>query len=221
MPYPSETQVTSSAGISISNVPYPRYNSFFVPDTNSLYLDESQHITGNINEYIIGKIYSSKGENYTPLYDLYDDLQYVGNGVGFYSDSILEIYQISGLSGFFSRLNGFGARSLFHAQYDVANLRNSYPRIANITNGQSSTGSTSINPLSSVKNYSSDVDIIFFEYVGFGFELPGKVSQFKLENGKFKRKLKINTFSPYSSTSVIVDFTNSQSYLDSFQWSSF
>lgn len=226
MPYPNEININANAGVNTIpiDVVYPRYNGYTFPYTNSLYADPAQTTLGGSNEYIIGKIYSvftSLSPKYEPLYDLYDDLKYVGGGIGYYSNTILEIYQIAQVSGFFSRFKGFGARSLFHAQYDVANLRNSYPRIANVNNPQSSTGSTSVNPLSSVKNYSSDVDIIFFEYVGFGFELPGKVSQFKLENGRFKRKLKIDTFSPYNSEAVIVDFTNSQSYLDSFEWSSF
>lgn len=215
MPYPQEQFLP------VIDVTYPRYTGWTFPSGNSLYLDPAQERIGLPSSYEIGNIYTAfTNPKYYSILDLYGNNKFVGGNIGVYVSNVNEIYSCG--TGLCSRLKAANVpRSLFHAQYDLLNQRNSYPRVTNVNNPQSLTGSTSLNPLSSVKDYYSDYGIIFFDYLGYGFGdvLTAKVSKVKIvgPNSPMIRKKKIKTYSPYVAAAE-VDFTNYTSYLKSFKY---
>lgn len=217
MPYPQEQFLP------VIDVLYPRYVGWTLPSGNSLYLDPAQETrTGaTARPYENGRIYGAfTNPKYYSILDLYGNNKFVGGNIGVYVSNVNEIYSCG--TGLCSRLEAANVpRSLFHAQYDLLNQRNSYPRVTNVNNPQSATGSTSLNPLSSVKDYYSDYGVIFFDYLGYGFGgFPAaKVSKLKIvgPNSPMIRKKKIKTYSPYVAAAEI-DFTNYTSYLKSFTY---
>jgi hypothetical protein len=211
MPYPNEESLP------VIDIQYPNYAGYLLNDTNSIYLDPSQ-ITGSF-PYKIGNIYQkSNDQDYEPLLDLEDQLKNVGGSISAYLSNVNEIYSCA--TGFCSRLNASNVpRSIFHAQYDALNSRNSFPRAGTVSNAESKTGSTSLNALSSIKDYYSDENINFYNFVAINGPFGGtsEVSKLKIKssNSPAVRNVRINTYSPYSN-SAIIDFTNLTSYLNSF-----